>query len=273
EGPRSARASKEPTLKALLLLSRFGLKIDEVPFTGERLEAADVVAYARAREGPQAAAVAAPPVAGHAETLTPAERGMLRTVLWHRQEAVSGYVEISYDPEPWARAAAEFQKRHRLLTSPLLALMAYRLVQVARQMPRLNATIVEQERYQYDTVNLGFTVQTRSALHLVTVENADQMGSRAFVDALLALQMGAMKEKLQASPTSGATIAFTSMARWQVTRHAPILPPYTSFMAAHSHAVNGAAALGATYDHRVLTGGEAAAALRLLSQPLEEESL
>ncbi len=151
--------------------------------------------------------------------------------------------------------------------------MAYRLVHAAREMPRINSTMVGQDRYQYEAMNLGFTVQTRSSLHLVTVQNAGAMDARTFVDRLLGLQLSAMKEKLQPAEAAGATISFTSMARWNVTRHAPILPPHTCFMAAHSQAVNGSAALGATYDHRVLTGGEAAAALRFLSQPIEEEAL
>jgi hypothetical protein len=57
------------------------------------------------------------------------------------------------------------------------------------------------------------------------------------------------------------------MARWKVTRHMPILAPYTSLMVAHTHGTDQLASLGATYDHRVLTGGEVAAALQGLSRP------
>jgi hypothetical protein len=47
----------------------------------------------------------------------------------------------------------------------------------------------------------------------------------------------------------------------------PILAPYTSLMVAHAADDGQLASLGATYDHRVLTGGEVAAALQALSRP------
>jgi pyruvate/2-oxoglutarate dehydrogenase complex dihydrolipoamide acyltransferase (E2) component len=99
------------------------------------------------------------------------------------------------------------------------------------------------------------------------VKDADTLEEKAFVDALSVLMRQGMKGKLHPSQTSGATIAFSSMSRWEVTRHMPILPPYTSFIVAHTHDANGTAALGASYDHRVLTGGEAAATLTALSRP------
>jgi len=58
------------------------------------------------------------------------------------------------------------------------------------------------------------------------------------------------------------------MARWNVSRHIPILPPQTSLIIAHAapkNAVN--AVLGATYDHRVLTGFDVAQVLQALSRP------
>ena len=52
-----------------------------------------------------------------------------------------------------------------------------------------------------------------------------------------------------------------------VEKVVPILAPYTSLMIAHAHGTDQLASLGATYDHRVLTGGDVAAALQALSRP------
>jgi hypothetical protein len=57
------------------------------------------------------------------------------------------------------------------------------------------------------------------------------------------------------------------MARWNVSRHVPVLPPYTSLIVAHAAPVSGQGTLGATYDHRVLTGFDALSALRALAKP------
>ena len=77
------------------------------------------------------------------------------------------------------------------------------------------------------------------------------------------IQKQAMKNRLDPSQTKGATIGFTSMSRWGVIRHQTGVASFTSFMVAHSAAVNSVAALGATYDHRLLTGADAVSALNL----------
>ena len=122
-------------------------------------------------------------------------------------------------------------------------------------MPRINATIVNNRLYQYRPVNLGFTVQAGSTLYLTVVRDAQEMDATRFIEAMGALQRNAMAHKLRASETSGATLSFSSMARWKVSRHIPILSPYTSLMIAHAAPRDtGKAVLGASYDHRLLSG-------------------
>ena len=279
----AARASAEPTLKAAQLLAKHGLSAADVPASGERLSVRDVEAYLAARDGsPAAVAVtaaawpsAAPPrgstsapaAPGAVRPLTPEERGMLRTVLWQRDEAVTGYVELQYDAAPWEQAAAEYQKAERLLLNPLLALMAYRLARVTAERERLNATIVGDALHVYSTVNVGFTVQSDRTLYLAVVHNAAALSCREFVSRLGDLQRSALGHKLRSADLTGATVSFSSMARWNVTRHVPVLPPHTALIVAHAATVNGVGTLGATYDHRVLTGFDALAAIRDLTVP------
>jgi len=269
-------AAAEPTVKAAQLLAKYGLRRSDVPASGVRLSAKDVEDYVAgkglrssehgARTGETATASGNPEVQGTLEELSPNERGMLHTVLWQRQEAVPGYVEVEYDAAAWESAAAEYQKQERLLMSPLLALMAYRLVSVVKQNKRLNSTIVGERRFVYDTINVGFTVQSDTTLYLTVVRDAGSMTCRNFVECLAQLQRNAMAHRLRTQDTSGATIAFTSMARWSVTRHIPVLPPHTALTVAHAApASGGRGILGATYDHRALTGFDAVSLLADLS--------
>ena len=80
-----------------------------------------------------------------------------------------------------------------------------------------------------------------------------------------------MSHKLRPDELSGATLAFSSMARWNVSRHMPILPPQTGMIVAHA-APRGAgkAVLGASYDHRLLSGFDVVQVLQALAQPPEE---
>jgi pyruvate/2-oxoglutarate dehydrogenase complex dihydrolipoamide acyltransferase (E2) component len=262
----------EPTLKALLLLKQYGLSVGEVPASGGRLSAADVERYYRAHGGPareraQAPVWIAPATAGHVEPFTRERRGMLNTVTWHRDEAAPGYVEIPYAPSSWETYADEFSKRHRLLFSPLLALMSWKLSRLAIAKPRFNAVASPEGAFHYEHVNLGFTVQSGEDLYIVVVRDAEQLDEPEFVKRLGELQRAAMKRSLTPEQTSDATLSFSSMARWSVSRHIPVLPPFTSLIVAHTAPLNGVAVLGATYDHRLLTGFDVVHFLTALSTP------
>lgn len=257
----SEEPDRGPTLKALLMLKAHGLKIGDVPHTG-RLTAADVQ-----RVVAGGVVEAAPAIPGRIEPFTPEEKGMARTVTWHRDEAAAGYIELSHDAQAWESYAAEFQKSRGLLMSPLLALMAWRLAKLAAENPRINATATPAGAYLYNEVNLGFMVQVQRSLYLVVVRDAASKTEAEFVSELSELQRAAMKRALRAEQTADATIAFTSMARWNVVRHIPVLVPQTSLIVAHSAKVNGVTHLGASYDHRLLTGFDVAQVLQALSSP------
>lgn len=196
---------------------------------------------------------------------------MVSTVTWHRDHAVAAYLEMTYDQQAWEHYAAEFAERHKFMLSPLLPLMAYRLVKLALDRPGINTTLVNGQKYLYDQVNLGFTVQVGETLYLTVVQQADAMDDRQFIDALGEVQRHAMAKKLRPDESMGATLGFSSMARWNVSRHVPVLSPYTSLMVAHSAPPKGgqSAVLGASYDHRILSGHDVAGVLQELTQPPE----
>jgi pyruvate/2-oxoglutarate dehydrogenase complex dihydrolipoamide acyltransferase (E2) component len=266
--PAQAKApgSAQPTLKAAQLLARHNVAAADVPARGDRITVEDVEAFLASRREPPAAPAIGP---GNARALTPEQRGMLRTVSWQRDEAVPAYVELSYDAAAWDRAAAEHQRREKLLLSPLLPLIAYKLARVAAANERLNATIIGNQFYVYDTVNLGFTVQSDTTLYLVVVRDAASLGCREFIQRLGRLQRSALANTVTAGDIMGATVSFSSMARWNVARHVPVLPPHTSLIVAHAAVLNGMGTLGATYDHCVLTGHDALSALQAIATPEE----
>jgi pyruvate/2-oxoglutarate dehydrogenase complex dihydrolipoamide acyltransferase (E2) component len=276
--PAAAVADEGVTAKALLLLRRHNLAAEAVPRSGPRLTAADVEAFIAAGEEllaePPPAAAPNLPAAADLRPLDPPERGLVNTVIWQRDHAVATYLEIDYDPRPWADYAAAFSRAGRHLLSPLLALIAYRLVGLAAEL-NANGTILEDgeaTRVSYRHVNLGFTVQAGENLYLCVVDLADTMDEAAFVARLGELQRRAMANRLAPVEMRGATVGFTSMARWGVRRHIPVLAPQTALMVAHAApAPDGTSAvLGATYDHRLLTGFDVARLLQKLANPAKQ---
>lgn len=278
ENSGGGAAKNEPTLKAAILLAGFGLSAGQVPVTGERLTAQEVLNFVQRRKlsvtAPKELAEpeeANPPLApGNSIALSVAQKTMLKTVLWSRQSAVPAYVEVEYDTRAWDDYAKAFGRQYNLLLSPLLPLMAFRLVELAKENPDLNCTILGDKRHQYSVINLGFTLQSETKLSLLSLRDAANLNKREFVERLSGLMRRAMKDKLTSEETTDVTLSFSSMSRWQVSRHIPVLAPYTTLMVAHAHAKTGVAALGGTYDHRVLTGGEVAVVLRSLSVPPKE---
>ncbi len=281
-----ATQHRPATAKAKALLQRYGLSEGDIAAVGDRLSAADVEAHVAAHG--LAEAVSRPPAATQApaplgpalpapatiRSAQPARRGMIASVGWQRDHASAAYLEFPYDPTPWESYAAGFARANRLLFSPLLSLMAYRLVILAREMPIVNATVLERPdgpvEVVYDTVNLGFTIQGGDTLYLAVLAGADGLDEVGFAARLADLQRRAIARKLEPAELRGATIGFSSMARWGVSRHVPILAPWTAVMVAHAVSGSGAsrqAVLGATYDHRVLSGFDAARLLRALADP------
>src|SRR5262249_35017270 len=149
------------------------------------------------------------------------------------------YVELTYDASPWDRVAGDHKRRERLLLSPLLALMAHRLARIASKNSKLNSTIGDERRHTYITVNLGVKVQSDSTLYLAVVHDAAALSDREFVERLGQLQRGALAHTLRSADLTGATISFSSMARWNVSRHVPVLPPHTSLIVAHATSRDG----------------------------------
>ncbi len=279
---QSGDASSAPTAKALALLREFGLAAQDVKASGPRLSADDVRRHAASLgllpTGGAATGTTAPlaaPNAGHpgpevdgtVRALSRHERGMLHTVSWQRDVAVPGYIELACDHAAWEAHAAAFGQQHKLLLSPLLPLMAWRLVELAVQTPRFNATLVGEQRHEYGPVNLGFTVQAGEVLYLAVVRDAAPLGEAAFVSHLVDVQRRSAAHALTPQELQGATIGFSSMSRWKVLRHVPILAPNTALMVAHTVDPDGRGVLGATYDHRVLHGGDVATLLRKLATP------
>ena len=278
------RSSSPVTAKARLLIDANGLDVDTIePIDGrvtveavERHLASHQAAPSGTPTSPRSPLNdTLPDVDGSAVELSREERGMAATVAWQRDFAVPGYIEIDYELAPWTDLARRFQEEYGLLMPPLLPLMAWQLVTLARQNARLNATFVAGKRYEYSQVNLGFTIQAGEALYLAVLRDAQRHDAIGFVNALGELLRRAAAHQLRETEVSGATIGFSSMERWKVRRHVPVLAPHSALMLAHAAGRDGRGVLGATYDHRVLNGGQVVAMLRQLAsaqtKPKEEK--
>jgi pyruvate/2-oxoglutarate dehydrogenase complex dihydrolipoamide acyltransferase (E2) component len=267
----AAEVQSEPTLRAAMLLKQHRLDVAEIAASGDRITAEDVKRHIAGRANSalthKANSEDWPSEPGEILDLCSNRRGMLRTVSWQKTHAVAAYAETTFNAGAWRNYAAEYHRRNALSFNPLFALLSWQLVQIVKEQPLLNSTMARECRYAYATVNLGFTVQSGEDLFVAVVRGAETMDRAAFAARLVALKNAALNKMLRPEEAQGATVGLSSMARFQATRHVPVLLPHTALMVAHAAPGDGAAVIGATYDHRVLTGSDAIAALQLLAEP------
>ncbi|NLS08359.1 hypothetical protein HGP14_34855 [Rhizobium sp. P32RR-XVIII] len=261
------------TTKALLLLRQLNLDEREIPSGDKELTREDVERYVLSRPAGSERGEHAPapsednPADEQMVELTSWERAMCDSLSWHRDEAVPCYLEVPLDVEGWDHYASTAFSGREAMVSPLLALMAYRAVEAVGYFPRANAILSGRHYHFRQSVNLGFMVKTPKGLVMVSVNNSNRMDTFEFVSALSRLQRRAFSSKLRPDESSGATLAFTSLANVGVVRHMPALPPKCSLIIAHSAPQDSLARLGVTYDHRVLDGDTAASFLNFIANP------
>ena len=260
------------------MLKDLGLDPARIPARGERLTVADIEAWlaARARDAPRAhrsppaVAEKLPVGSGHAAgALARSRRHAAHGAVASRPRGGGLSRSWSTTPSPGRSTRRATPTQHKLMLSPLLPLMAFRLAVLGRERPTINATIVDDRRYQYRAGEPRIHgAGRRDALPHRRARCAATWMRRASSSALGEVQRHAMAHKLVRDEASGATLSFSSMARWNVSRHIPILPPQTSLIVAHAAPKStGSAVLGASYDHRLLSGFDVAQVLQALSRP------
>ena len=85
----------------------------------------------------------------------------------------AGYVELEYDAAAWDRIAADYPAAGAAAAESAAGADGVPAGAAATENRGLASTIVGDQRFVYDHVNLGFTVQTETALYLTVVEKAD----------------------------------------------------------------------------------------------------
>lgn len=201
--------------------------------------------------------------------MTNQERGMLLSIEFSKREAIPAFLERVVEISEFARFAQKNKTENGYFLDPSFPLLAWFFVECLKKHPTLNSMASEDKIFQFESINLGFTIDVQGDLLIATVQKAEQFTQKAFVEEVFDIMKRAQKKDLRSSELSGATVGITSLAAQKITMHQPILPPNTSIMLAHSANLPYSTpekiytTLGVTYDHRVHTGMKIA---RLLEQ-------
>jgi pyruvate/2-oxoglutarate dehydrogenase complex dihydrolipoamide acyltransferase (E2) component len=265
------------TAKARMLAEEHGVDLGEVQVSSRIIRKTDVLDYIKKNQAlhseiqPQYS-VDMPTVPYRKEKMSNIACGMPTNLLWHKSEAIPAYLEKAIDIQPLIGLAKELKVEKSLLFDPLFPLFSWYFVQSVLAQGDLNAVYFQKEILLYEKLNLGFTIDVSGDLYLAVLHDADKYDMGSFIEAMFSLQLKAMRRRLSKTELSGCTIGVTSLSSYGVTRHQPILPPFTSLMLSYSDIQptsppnRSFVAIGVTYDHRVHTGARVAMLLGKLSR-------
>ena len=254
-----------PTVKASpavrQLSKRFGVDLDTVGGTGpdgtitmEDVRAASANSLGEPLRGPRRAM---------ADTLTASAR-----------QVVPATVTADADVTGWYGSVSPTVRTVRAIVAGCLA------------EPALNASYdaVRQRRVLHQQkMDIGLAVDTPLGLIVPVIRDAGSLGSPELQDTIHSLKERVLDRTIAAKELSGATITFSNFGSL-IGRYAnlAIVTPQVAILGAgqiteqvvvvqHEPAVRKIMPLSLTFDHRVVTGGEAATFMRAVIDSLEKE--
>jgi pyruvate dehydrogenase E2 component (dihydrolipoamide acetyltransferase) len=207
------------------------------------------------------------------EPLRGPRRAMAQAMTKAGAEAVAATVTDEANIESWPQGA-----------DPMLRLVAA-MVAAASAEPALNAWFdgASMRRLMHDHVDLGIAMDTAEGLFVPVLKGAEALSDKARGDRLEALKAAVRERSIAPHDLSGATITLSNFGTIG-GRHGAlvVMPPQVAILGAGRIApsvlvVDGrprvcrTLPLSLTFDHRAVTGGEAARFLAAVIGSLEQE--
>ena len=168
---------------------------------------------------------------------------------------------------------------------PVDAVLLALLIPVLRDNPIINARLDGDEVVYFGRYDIGIAVDTPEGLMVPVVRAADQLGIEALAGEIVRLASGARERTLSPAELTGATCTLNNVGAVGVLAGTPILPLGTSAIVAfgvarpvvrlrHGNPVEvPTMTISATFDHRLIDGGDSGRFLTQLVQHLEVPAL
>lgn len=201
-------------------------------------------------------------------------RGMRRTMAENMARAHAAVAAVTVmddaDIEAWREAGA------------ILPRLLRALVAACRAEPSLNAWFDDGARQVLEQIHVGIAVDTSAGLLVPVLRNAQDMGAGKLQAELQALVRAARERTVTPDAMRGATIMLSNYGAIAGRYASPmVVPPTVAILGAgrvvrepvaleERVAVHRRLPLSLTFDHRAVTGGEAARFLRTVIADLEQ---
>lgn len=230
------------------------------------------------------AMLATAPPSGHRERLS----AMRRSIAAHLTESAQTIPQFTstVDVDATAVLATRQALRDRLdAPVPIDAVLMALLIPVLCDHPRMNAWLDGDEIVYHGRYDIGVAVDTPDGLMVPVVAGADQRPIADLAAEIVRLATAARDRTIEPAALSGATCTVNNVGAVGIESGTPILPLGTSTIVAYGRTrpvvrlTNGnpvevpTITVCATFDHRLIDGGDAGRFLTQLKQHLEVPAL
>lgn len=164
---------------------------------------------------------------------------------------------------------------------PVDTLLMADLTTVLQEHRLMNAQLVGDEVEYFDAFDIGLAVDTPDGLMVPVVRSADQLDHQALASEIVRLATSARERKIMPDELTGGTCTVNNVGALGILQGTPILPLGTSTIVAFGATRSVVqiregqpvqvpmATLSATFDHRLIDGGDSARFLQALRAQLE----
>jgi pyruvate dehydrogenase E2 component (dihydrolipoyllysine-residue acetyltransferase) len=162
------------------------------------------------------------------------------------------------------------------------AILLKMLAKTLEAYPRMNASVVENEIWEWKTVNLGVAVDVEEGLVVPVIRDANLKSMLAIQNELNDLATRAKSKKLVPNDLQGGTFTLTNLGFLDVDAFTPIINPPESGILGVGRIVekpvveNGEISVGKrmvlslTFDHRIIDGADGGRFLKKLKSYIEK---
>lgn len=156
---------------------------------------------------------------------------------------------------------------------------------VLEEYPRINSSIIEDNIYLWDTINIGVALEGKDGLLVPVIKNINKKDLNTIQTEIEGLVEREKSNELMPDELQGGTFTLTSLGFLDVEAFTPILNPPESGILGVGKIIdkpiveNGIIRVGKkmmlsfTFDHRVIDGADAARFLKRVKSYLEEPYL
>jgi len=156
---------------------------------------------------------------------------------------------------------------------------------VLEEYPRINSSIIEDNIYLWDTINIGVALEGKDGLLVPVIKNINKKDLNTIQTEIEGLVEREKSNELMPDELQGGTFTLTSLGFFDVEAFTPILNPPESGILGVGKIIdkpiveNGIIRVGKkmmlsfTFDHRVIDGADAARFLKRVKSYLEEPYL